>query len=115
MSPPQGGWPYPTVPVDGIAWTDVDGEDQVCECGNSSLSYDWCAADAAGRLSADSAGSSDPAEHAVCPVCGRVYPNGELFSGLPTHAIARYDTGSGEFTAARLSYERATYGAPDDS
>ena len=108
-------WPYPTVPVDGVACTDVDGEDQVCECGNSSLTFDWCAADATGRLSAFAAGSSDPAEHAVCPLCGRVYPNEGLFTGQPTYAIARYDTDSTEFTAARLAYERDAYGAPDKS
>lgn len=113
MSLPQRGpWPYPTVPVDGAAWTEVDGEDQVCECGNSSLSYDWCAADAAGRLSAYSAGSSDPAECAVCPLCGRVYPNEGLFSGLPTPAIARYDTNSTEFTAAWRTYDNEVYGSP---
>lgn len=112
MSVQPGRWPYPTVPVDGVASTDVDGEDQVCECGNSSLTQDWCAADADGRLSADAAGSSDPAEHAVCPVCGRVYPNEGLFSGQPTPAIARYDTGSREFIAEWRTYDRAAYGAP---
>lgn len=105
-------WPYPTVPADGFAWTDVDGEDQVCECGNSSLSYDWCAADAAGRLSAYSAGSSNPREYAVCPLCGRVYPNEGLFTGRPTPAIARYDSDSTDFIDARRVYDDEAYGGP---
>lgn len=109
-----GPWPYPTVPVDGIAWTDVDGEDQVCECGSSSLSYDWCAADATGRLSTYSAGSSDPTEYAVCPQCGRLYPNEGLFSGQPTAAIARFDTSSTEFAAARGIYNKDAYGGPSN-
>lgn len=110
MSRPPDRWPYPTVPVDGVAWTDLDGEDQVCECGNSSLAFDWCAADAAGRLSASAAGSSDPAEYAVCPLCGRVYPNEGLFSGRPTPAIARYDISNRRFAVARETYDRETYG-----
>lgn len=110
----RGPWPYPTVPADGLAWTDVDGEDQVCECGNSSLSYDWRAADSTGRLSANSAGSSDPSEYAVCPLCGRVYSNEALFTGSPAPAIARYDTSSIEFTIARRAYEKDAYGEPSE-
>lgn len=110
MSPSREMWPYPTVPVDGVAWTDVDGEDQVCECGNTSLSFDWCAADATGQLSALAAGSSDPAEYAVCPLCGRIYPNARLFSGHPTPAIGRYDTNSSELAAAKREYNKDVYG-----
>lgn len=104
-------WPYPTVPVDGRAVVDEDGEDQVCECGNSSWTEGWAQADRFGRLTFAAAGSSDPAEFAVCPVCGRVYPNGELFEGAAV-AVARYDVASGVFVAALAQYNRDAYGAP---
>ena len=83
-------WPYPTVRVDGTATVDEEGENQVCACGNDSWTQDWRSADRLGRLAFDAAGSADPDEFAVCPVCGRVYPNAALFHGAAA-AVARYE------------------------
>ena len=110
----EGGkrWPYPTVDVDGSAVVDEEGENQSCACGNDSWTQDWRAADREGRLSFDAAGSSDAEEFAVCPVCGRVYPNGALFYGEAAVAVARYDTGSAAFVAALARYDGEAYGGP---
>lgn len=113
MADATGGWPYPTVPVDGNATIDEDGDNQTCECGNDSLVEDWRSADRSGRLSFAASGSFDPAEFAVCPSCGRVYPNAALFdtgSG-PVAAIARYDLSSPTFIAALAWYDHEAYGA----
>lgn len=104
-------WPYPTVRVDGIATVDEDGENQVCACGNDSAAQDWRNADRYGRLTFDAAGSSDPGEFAVCPVCGRVYPNAVLFRGAAVEAVARYEITSAEFIAALRRYDHDAYGS----
>lgn len=103
-------WPYPTVPVDGIATVDEDGENQVCACGNDSATQDWRSADRHGCLTFDAAGSSDPNEFAVCPVCGRVYPNAALFRGAAA-AVARYEITSAKFVAALQRYDHDAYGS----
>lgn len=107
-------WPYPTVPVDGHATVDEAGDNQTCECGNDSLVEDWRSADRSGRLSFGASGSFDHVEFAVCPSCGRVYPNGALFDAgsEPVEAIARYDLSSQSFTAALAWYDHEAYGAP---
>lgn len=106
-------WPYPTVSVDGRATVDDDGENQTCECGNDSWTQDWRHADRDGRLSFEAAGSSDPDEFAVCPVCGRVYPNAALFVDGVVPAIVRYETSSSSFVAALQRYDHDAYGAGD--
>ena len=111
MSEGLASWPYVTVAVDGVAVVDEDGEDQVCACGNSSLTEDWRHADRWGRLSFESSGSSDPAEFAVCPVCGRVYSNALLFVSLVVPAVARYDVQDAAFAAALALYDRQAYGS----
>ncbi len=93
-------WPYRTVRVDGQATIDDDGENQTCACGNDSWTQDWHHADRDGRLTFDASGSSDPDEFAVCPACGRVYPNGALFEGGVVPAVARYKISSAEFGEA---------------
>lgn len=112
MTAPSHRWPYPTIAADGSARTDVDGDNQVCECGNDSHSYDWYAADGEGRLCAEAMGSPDPSEHAVCPQCGRVYLNEDLFSGRAAPAVVRYAVDDHEFRSALRVYEREAYGAP---
>ena len=107
-------WPYPTRTVRGSAQVDSDGENQTCACGNDSRSEDWRHADRTGRLSFDASGSFDPAEFTVCPVCGRVYSNAQLFDatdeGVP--ASARYDVHSRPFMTALAQYNREAYEAP---
>ncbi|MGA6128936.1 MULTISPECIES: hypothetical protein [unclassified Microbacterium] len=103
-------WPYPTVRVDGTATVDEEGENQVCACGNDSWTQDWRSADRHGRLAFDTAGSADPDEFAVCPVCGRVYPNAALFHGAAA-AVARYEITSAEFIAALQRYDHDAYGS----
>ena len=116
MSSAAGGWPYPTVPVDGTASIDDDGENQTCACGNDSWTQDWRHADSHGRLTFEAAGSSDPDEFAVCPVCGRVYPNRALFvGGDDVAAVTRYDTSSTAFTVALAGYDRDAYEGPGRS
>lgn len=112
---PSNGWPYPTVPFDGFATVDEEGENQTCECGNDSWTTDWSHADRTGRLTFDATASSDPAEYAVCPECGRVYSNEDLFEPLDgkAPAIARYDTASTAFIADLRRYNHDTYGAPE--
>lgn len=58
-------------------------------------------------------GSTDPSEFAVCPDCGRVYPNAGLFmaQGRSTAAVARYDVNRDAFKAAMAEYVKAAYGA----
>ncbi len=107
-------WPYATVSVDGQAVIDEDGENQACACGNDSWTEDWRHADRFGRLSFDSSGSDDPEEYAVCPVCGRVYSNAQLFVSLVVPAVARYDVTGAEFVAALERYDRVAYGPPLD-
>lgn len=109
-------WPYPTRSVRGSAQVDSDGENQTCACGNDSHSEDWRHADRTGRLSFDASGSSDPAEYAVCPVCGRVYSNAELFNPVDGEvpATARYVVHSRPFMAALAQYNREAYKAPGD-
>lgn len=103
-------WPYRTVHVDGQAAIEDDGENQICECGNDSWTQDWRHADRKGRLTFDASGSSDPNEFAVCPVCGRVYPNSALFGGGIVPAVARYEISSAEFVEALRRYDRDAYG-----
>lgn len=112
MSSMKREWPYPVVQVDGSVYVDEDGEDQVCECGNDSWTEDWMHADSAGNLALRPNGSADPAEFAVCPVCGRVYANCDLFtlSDSRAPAIARYDTTSEAFARARDWYQSNAYG-----
>lgn len=114
MAEAIGEWPYPTVPVDGSATVDDDGENQACACGNDSWAEDWRHADRNGCLSFEASGSFDPAEFAVCPACGRVYPNVVLFdaSAGTAAAVARYDVSSPLFTAALARYDHEAYGAP---
>lgn len=107
-----GRWPYVTVPVDGAAEVDEDGENQVCECGNDSWTEDWRHADRLGRLSFASSGSDDPEEFAVCPVCGRVYSNALLFVSSVVPAVVRYDVGGAAFIADLVRYDREAYGPP---
>lgn len=90
---------------------DEDGENQVCACGNDSATQDWRSADRHGRLTFDAAGSSDPDEFAVCPVCGRVYPNAALFRVVAVAAVARYEVTSAEFIAALRRYDQDAYGS----
>lgn len=112
MTDAQSTWPYPTVPADGEASIDDDGENQTCECGNDVWASDWCHATSDGKLRWMTNGSSDPEEFAVCPVCGRVYPNVGLFQaqGGSTPAVARYDTRSEAFKTAVIEYASAAYG-----
>lgn len=114
MSTPTTGWPYPTVLVDGEITVDEEGENQTCECGNDSQTECWCQATSDGRLSWIADGSSDPSEFAVCPVCGRVYPNVTLFEaqGSTAAAIARYDTTSPAFIEDLRRYNHDAYGDP---
>lgn len=102
---------YPTslTSVDGTARVTEDGENQTCECGNDSETDDWAAADRNGHLNPDSLGSGDEEEYAVCPDCGRVYSNADLFKG-DAPAVARYDTNSAEFKSALADYNTAVYG-----
>lgn len=108
-------WPYPTLAVRGSAQADSDGQHQMCACGNDSHSADWCHADRTGRLSFGTSGSSDPAEFAVCPVCGRVYSKAALLDptdeGVP--AVARYDANSRPFLTALAQYDREAWQAPE--
>lgn len=104
-------WPYRTVRVDGQATIDDDGENQTCACGNDSWTQDWHHADRDGRLTFDASGSSDPDEFAVCPACGRVYPNGALFEGGVVPAVARYKISSAEFVEAARRYKRDAHGS----
>lgn len=105
-------WPYPTVRVDGIATVDENGENQVCACGNDSATHDWRSADRHGRLTFDAAGSSDPDEFAVCPECGRVYSNRELFASGHVPAVARFDVDTDDFIEALALYDRLAYRGP---
>lgn len=108
-------WPYPTTEFDdgARAFVDEDGENQTCACGNDSFTNDWVAADASGRISPDSQGSADPAEHTVCPSCGLVYLNEDLFGAAETPArpIARFDLSDPRFREALKAYEASVYGA----
>ena len=111
MTAPPDGWPYRTVVVDGFAVVDDDGENQVCACGNDSATQDWRHADTLGRLTFEASGSGDPAEHAVCPVCGRIYLNASLFNpGESIAAIARYDVTDPGFLSDLAMYDRDAYG-----
>lgn len=115
LTPESQAWtpPYPTVAdVDGHATVENDGDNQICECGNNTYSEDWVAADRNGQMSADSAGSSDPDEFTICPECGRVYTNADLFDAMdtPAPAFARLDTRSAAFIAALEIYNREEYG-----
>lgn len=113
---PAGAAAYPTVPLgeEITATVTEDGEDQVCACGNSSATEDWMAADASGRIDPEAAGSSDEREHTICPVCGLIYRNADLFaigdSGGTVAAIARADTTSEAFVTDRRAYDAAVYG-----
>lgn len=109
MTRPAPAWPYPTVPVDGSASIDEEGENQTCECGNDSQTSSWCHADNLGRLTWGSEGSFDPSEFAVCPVCGRIYSNATLFEALEVAAVARYDTSSPTFMSALSQYNPDAY------
>lgn len=111
MSETERAWPYPTVPVNGEATVDEDGDTQTCACGNDSWALDWCHATREGRLRWMPEGSADPAEFAVCPLCGRVYANSDLFEARDrtASAIARYETNSAEFIEELSGYNRAAY------
>ncbi|MGO1852782.1 MAG: hypothetical protein ACTH0V_05165 [Microbacteriaceae bacterium] len=105
---------HPDGPV-GRATVNEDGEDQVCECGNNTWTNDWMAADRDGRIDPDAQGSSEPDEHTVCPDCGLVYRNADLFSAAETGgapAVARYDVSSTEFRRDHDRYQQEIYGAP---
>ncbi|WP_193597864.1 hypothetical protein [Microbacterium sp. YJN-G] len=109
----ERSWPYPTVPVRGSLTVDSDGENQRCACGNSSYAQDWNHADQTGQLTFEASGSSEPEEFAVCPSCGRVYSNADLFQsddGIVA-AVARYDVNTRVFKAARVQYDREAYTA----
>lgn len=112
---PSNGWPYPTVIFDGFATVDEEGENQSCECGNDSRATDWSCADRTGRLTFDATASSDPAEFAVCPECGRIYSNENLFAPLDgkAAAVARYDTVSPAFIADLRRYNHDAYAASE--
>lgn len=111
MSETERAWPYPTVPVDGKATVDEDGDTQTCACGNGSCALDWRHATQDGRLQWMADGSSNPAEFAVCPVCGRIYANGDLFGAQAgsVAAIARYDTRSAESIEDLSQYDHFAY------
>lgn len=101
-------YPLSSDPLDGEVTVSDDGEDQDCVCGNSaSGSGYWLDADPDGKIDADRQQSTDEADHAICPNCGRVYENGALFEALggSAPAVARYDVTSPEFQAARQAYE----------
>lgn len=107
----ERAWPYPTVPVNGEATVDEDGDTQTCACGNDSWALDWRHATQDGRLQWMPNGSLDPAEFAVCPSCGRVYANGDLFDAQTggAAAIVRYDTSSAEFVEGLSQYDHDAY------
>ncbi|AXH37484.1 hypothetical protein DVJ78_18070 (plasmid) [Humibacter sp. BT305] len=100
---------YPAVDVDECAVVDVDGENQTCACGNDTYAADWYAADTTGAVTFCCSASTNPDEHTLCPACGRLYRNADLFTGTAT-AIARYDTHSPAYLAALEQYERDAYG-----
>ena len=104
-------WPYPTVPVRGSLTMDSEGENQRCACGDVSHAQDWNHADHTGRLTLAASRSFSPDEFAVCPSCGRVYSNADLFrsdDGVVA-AVARYDVNARVFRAARVQYDREAY------
>lgn len=106
-------WPYPTVPVRGSLTVDSDGNNPRCACGHDSGSQYWAHADRTGRLTFAVCETSDPDEFAVCPSCGRVYSNADLFhsdDGVVA-AIAQYDVNARVFKAARVQYDREAYAA----
>lgn len=105
-------WAYPTVPVDGEASVDEDGETQTCACGNDTWAQDMRHATCEGRLQWMSDGSADPDEFAVCPLCGRVYSNAALFDaqGGTAPAVARYDVTNSPFIADLARYGQDAYG-----
>lgn len=109
----EKSWPYPTVPVRGSLTVNSDGEKQRCACGNDSYAQDWNHADLNGQLTFAASESSDPAEFAVCPSCGRVYSNADLFQSKDgiVAAVARYDVNARVFMAARVQYDREAYAA----
>lgn len=113
MTEAARNWPYPTRAARGSAQVDDDGENQRCACGNDSHSEDWRHADRTGRLTFDASGSSDPAEFAVCPECGRIYSNAQLFDPIDgkAPATARYDVNARAFRTALAQYNRAAYEA----
>lgn len=93
---------------------DVNGEKQRCACGGSDLYVqDWAYADLTGRLTFAASGSSDPAEFAVCPRCGRVYSNADLFQSEDgvVAAVTRYDVNAPVFMSARAEYDREAHAA----
>lgn len=100
---------YPVVDADGCAAVDVDGENQTCACGNDTYAADWYAADSTGAVTFWCSASTNPDEHTLCPVCGRLYRNADLFADNAT-AVARYDTHSPAYLAALEQYERDAYG-----
>lgn len=105
---------YPTAPVSpgDTATVALEGELQECVCGNHTRADDWAAADRNGVITFAAAGSANEDDHAVCPSCGRVYRNADLFLAdlIPAAAVARYDTTSPEFVAAIARYNRDAYG-----
>lgn len=109
-APPAGVHAYPLSSelLDGEVTVSDDGEDQECVCGNAAVGDGyWLDADPDGKIDPDRQQSTDDADHAVCPKCGRVYENGALFEavGSSAPAVARYDVESPEFQAARQAYE----------
>ncbi|CAD6016161.1 hypothetical protein [Agreia sp. COWG] len=107
-TPAQPIYPLASLPNDGVAITDEDGENQTCPCGNDSQAADWVPADTTGAMTFEASGSSNPAEHTVCPECGRLYRNADLFTGAAA-PIARYDVTSAAFTAALAQYNRYAF------
>lgn len=90
-----------------------EGENQVCSCGNDTLRLDWIAADRTQRPSPASAGSSDPHEHYICPKCGSIYRNGDLYDAQddqPVYAIAQLDLADEATRAAIAAYDTMVYG-----
>ncbi|WP_202567693.1 hypothetical protein [Agreia sp. COWG] len=108
-------WPYPTTAsvTRGGSTVAADGENQTCVCGNDSQSTDWAAGDASGNITFLASGSADADDHAICPDCGRVYQNRDLFAAAeeqPASAVTQYDIRSAFFIAALRRYNNDAYG-----
>lgn len=106
-------WPYPTVAVHGSLTVANDDDSQRCACGNGSYAQDRMHADPTGQLTFAASGSSRPDEFTVCPSCGRVYRNADLFhsdDGVVA-AVARYEVSAPVFRAACTQYQREAHTA----
>lgn len=98
------------------AYIENAGENQICECGNDTLINDWYGADRNGRIDPSCQASADPEECTVCPSCGAIFRNRDLFAlvdGVVAFAIAHHDLHDlhdPEFRAARSAAALAVYG-----